>query len=704
MRTLWQYAIALVMGVTASAAAQPFDLGISTVADGTHGSTVTVDVSVTNGPVEESDGVYSYQFHLLYDPAVITPVDFDVTGTLAAGATADTNFSTAGKAKFAVASATPMTGTDLMHVLFEVVGAKSGSYPSIISLETTADSLQINEDPELLGTTSDGAITVVNAAPAVDNPGAQTVAENDLLSFTVTFSDPDIEDTGNHLFSLANEPSGASIDGSGIFSWTPLYNQAGTYTDVEVIVDDQAGGVTSVFFNITVTNVDTKPDITSPGEQNNAETNVVSLDMSTYASDDDGDVPVFSAAGLPDGLSIDGGTGVISGTISYDAAAGSPYTVRVTVDDQTTSTTEQDTAWVEFTWNVTNTDREPVFTGGATQSQTIAENGTLDAVLATDADSDPIEYALGTGSDPLPDGIILLSGGGFSGTASYGSEGVYVVLIDATAGGATVQAQVTITVTNVDTKPDITSPGEQNNAETNVVSLDMSTYASDDDGDVPVFSAAGLPDGLSIDGGTGVISGTISYDAAAGSPYTVRVTVDDQTTSTTEQDTAWVEFTWNVTNTDREPVFTGGATQSQTIAENGTLDAVLATDADSDPIEYALGTGSDPLPDGIILLSGGGFSGTASYGSEGVYVVLIDATAGGATVQAQVTITVTNVDTKPDITSPGEQNNAETNVVSLDMSTYASDDDGDVPVFSAAGLPDGRASYLCSVRPGCRTA
>ena len=84
---------------------------------------------------------------------------------------------------------------------------------------------------------------------------------------------------------------------------------------------------------------------------------------------------MFSAAGLPDGLSIDSGTGVISGTISYDAAAGSPYTVRVTVDDQTTSTTEQDTAipWVEFTWNVTNTDREPVFTGGATQSQTIAE-------------------------------------------------------------------------------------------------------------------------------------------------------------------------------------------------------------------------------------------------------------------------------------------------------------------------------------------
>ena len=36
----------------------------------------------------------------------------------------------------------------------------------------------------------------------------------------------------------------------------------------------------------------------------------------------------------------------------------------------------------------------------------------------------------------------------------------------------------------------------------------MSTYASDDDGDVPVFSAAGLPDGLSID--------VVLIDAAAG--------------------------------------------------------------------------------------------------------------------------------------------------------------------------------------------
>ncbi|HET6604811.1 MAG TPA: S8 family serine peptidase, partial [Xanthomonadaceae bacterium] len=64
-------------------------------------------------------------------------------------------------------------------------------------------------------------------------------------------------------------------------------------------------------------------------DQVNAENDAVNLDVSGNFDDADGDTLGFSADGLPTGLSISG-AGVISGTIGFDAAAGSPYTVTVT--------------------------------------------------------------------------------------------------------------------------------------------------------------------------------------------------------------------------------------------------------------------------------------------------------------------------------------------------------------------------------------
>ena len=52
---------------------------------------------------------------------------------------------------------------------------------------------------------------------------------------------------------------------------------------------------------------------------------LISLDAD--ATDPDGDTLTYAATGLPAGLSINTATGVISGTLSLSAAAGSPYAV-----------------------------------------------------------------------------------------------------------------------------------------------------------------------------------------------------------------------------------------------------------------------------------------------------------------------------------------------------------------------------------------
>ncbi len=105
-----------------------------------------------------------------------------------------------------------------------------------------------------------------------------------------------------------------------------------------------ANGVPS---EAAVVNISTEgvPMVTNPGTQVTPEGTVISL---TIEATDDG-VLTFSATGLPDGLSINSGTGLISGTLA-EGSSGS-YDVDVSVADAFGSVD------ISFTW---------VVTGGAT--------------------------------------------------------------------------------------------------------------------------------------------------------------------------------------------------------------------------------------------------------------------------------------------------------------------------------------------------
>ncbi len=75
-----------------------------------------------------------------------------------------------------------------------------------------------------------------NAAPYfVDTMPDTTIGEGEALSYTYTVDDPEGDEI---TFSLIDPPEGAAIDGtSGAFTWTPTYEQAGTY-DIVVSVTD----------------------------------------------------------------------------------------------------------------------------------------------------------------------------------------------------------------------------------------------------------------------------------------------------------------------------------------------------------------------------------------------------------------------------------------------------------------------------------
>jgi hypothetical protein len=114
-----------------------------------------------------------------------------------------------------------------------------------------------------LSDTEEITITVgdVNRPPVLDPIGAKIVNENELLSFTVTASDPDGDDLS---FSADNLPPGSTFDpATRTFNWTPGNDQSGSYPNILFTVDDDGNPVLtdSEVIVITVSNTPSNVEI-----------------------------------------------------------------------------------------------------------------------------------------------------------------------------------------------------------------------------------------------------------------------------------------------------------------------------------------------------------------------------------------------------------------------------------------------------------
>ncbi|MCX5825094.1 MAG: putative Ig domain-containing protein [Deltaproteobacteria bacterium] len=162
-----------------------------------------------------------------------------------------------------------------------------------------------------------------NVEPVLDHIGDKTVNEHALLQFTITAKDPD----GDALtYSASNLPSGASFDpATQIFSWTPEYNQAGVYTNIEFTVTDNGTplGIDSELITITVGNVNRPPVFTPVGSIQAIEGQLVQFTV--QATDPDGDSISYCTEQLPPGASFDSATRIFSWTPDFTQAG--TYTI-----------------------------------------------------------------------------------------------------------------------------------------------------------------------------------------------------------------------------------------------------------------------------------------------------------------------------------------------------------------------------------------
>jgi putative Ig domain-containing protein len=370
--------------------------------------------------------------------------------------------------------------------------------------------------------------TITDAtSPVVTNPGNKTNNEGDSVNFLVAATDAD----GDALtWSAASLPAGLSINTStGRISGTISAGASlGSPYSSSVTAGD---GHTSDTKNFTwtvgvVPPPNDPPVVTNPGTQSNAEGASVSLQV--VATDSDGPQALtYSASGLPAGLSINTSTGEISGTVSSTAGASSPYSSSVTASDGQGSDTEN------FTWTVTD-PTTPVVTAPGDKSNNEGASVNLQ-ISASDGDNDTLTYS----ASGLPPGLAInASTGAITGTISAGAASNSPYSSSVTAGDGSSSDTENFSWA-VNGPPVVTNPGARSNDEGDSVSVQI--VATDPNpGDTLTYSATGLPDGLTIDTSTGLISGTISAGAGSGSPFSAQVSASDGSLSDTES------FTWTI--------------------------------------------------------------------------------------------------------------------------------------------------------------
>jgi len=213
--------------------------------------------------------------------------------------------------------------------------------------------------------------------------------------------------------------------------------------------------------------------------------------------------------------------------------------------------------------------------------------------------------------------------------SSYAGQTVYLLIEAADASGASlVEAAIDDVAIHAEGElppnnaPSIVNPGPQADNEGEYVSLYIS--ASDPDaGDTLTFSATGLPAGLSMSPGSGEIWGTLSYNAAAGSPYNVQVTVTDNGAPPLQASTS---FSWDIANVNRPPTVTNPGNQANNEGSTIALQ-VQGGDPDGNGITFAA-TG---LPPGLSMNSSGLISGVIDAGaaSGSPYAVEVTVTDDG---------------------------------------------------------------------------
>jgi hypothetical protein len=436
---------------------------------------------------------------------------------------------------------------------------------------------------------------------------------------------------------LMTSPQSALLERSvGGGAWETLQSLDGSisdYIDTEISPGQSLCYRVTLYFNdgttkmsnndcLTLPVFNRPPVLTTIGNVSSRFGQVTSLNL--HASDSEGDSLSFSATGLPEGLALSGET--ISGTPSFAGI----FTVTVTVEDGRGGTDSE-----SFTWTIASGNSAPSVVPLSNQTNTIGDIVTL-AITVSDADGDTLFYSQ-TG---LPTGLNIdaLSGLVSGSPTAAGSFNVVISVFD--NGGLFGTSSFVWTInpsSQINNPPGIQNPGNQTSTLGQLASLQMS--ANDSDGGLLRYTAVGLPAGLSMDSGTGLVTGIPSV---AGN-YSVSISVLDSGGLTSSTSFTWTILQGNNPPPLGQPTATSQAPAVQTPIPNpsGNQAPTIQSIPDqrnqrgstvslqiiaSDPEGSSLSYRAEGLPEGLSINTLGQITGLPSRnGQNNVRIILTDA-------------------------------------------------------------------------------
>jgi len=496
------------------------------------------------------------------------------------------------------------------------------------------------------------ALVGVNDAPQAAAPNVSVAATEDAaFSFALPagfFSDADASDALTVSADPADMPGWLSFDAASMtFSGTPTNDDVGSVSITVTATDGQASAFTEV--TIAVANTNDAPTVQNEiGNWVIDEDSPFSMTIPADVFDDvdAGDSLSVSLVGMPEWLTYDPATGMLSGT-PENADVGA-YTLTLVATDGEAAAEES------FTITVVNVNDAPTL-DHAIGGQALTEDQAFSLTVPADTFSDVDNAAL-TLSATLSDGGALpdwLSfdavNGVLSGTPTNDQVGSIEVRITATDGEFSASSVFSLNVANTNDIPTLEAEMADQVADEGSpfsFALPAGMFADMDRGDVLTLTASmadgtQLPDWLSFDAANGTFSGTPGWQDAG----TLSITV---TATDAAGESASDTFDLNVASVNAAPV--GVPTISGTVTEDQTLSADTSGMSDGDGLGAL---GYQWLRDGTEIVGATASTytpGDADVGSQvSVQVSYTDAqgTSEGPLTSAQ-TAPVANVNDAPE--------------------------------------------------------
>ncbi|MFM1774717.1 MAG: hypothetical protein RJA53_327 [Bacteroidota bacterium] len=432
----------------------------------------------------------------------------------------------------------------------------------------------------------------------------------------------------------SSNTGGTAITGANAATYTFTSSTVGTQYFYVVVNGGCSRSTTSSVSTINTTAI---PVISYASSYNFERTNAINNITPTSSG---AVVTSYSISpALPQGLSFNTTTGVISGTPVVNSTARS-YTVTGNAASGCTGT-------ATFNLEVFSAVAPSALTY-APASQTVRQGTAITAMVPSASGGVIASYSI---SPALPAGLTLNTATGeISGTLTAAQTGTVNYTITATNSGGSTTATVTLIYNTAptDLALNTTSVAENTASATTVGTLSATDADAGDTFTYSLVSGTGDADNASFSIAGSSLNTAAVFDFETKTSYSVRVRVTDAGGLSFEK-----AITISVTNVNEAP--TDVAANANSVAENaasGTSVATMsATDVDAgDTFTYSLVAGTGDADNASFTIDGATLktAGVFDFETKSSYSVRVRVTdAGGLSFEKEFTITVTDVNEAP---------------------------------------------------------